>query len=135
MPRYTGSCHCGAVRFEIEAVIDRVTECNCTICRKKGILHHRVAPDSLRLLSGADNLSAYRFGTMVAKHHFCKTCGIHVFTRPRAAPDLYTVNVRVLDDFDLKRENPEVVQFDGLHWEENVATLQQSTNSASKRDR
>lgn len=123
MPRYTGSCHCGAVRFEIEAVVDRATECNCSICRKKGILHHRVAPDRFRLLSGEADLGSYQFGSKTAKHHFCRICGIHVFTRPRAAPELYTVNVRVLDDFDLARENPEIVQFDGLHWEENAASL------------
>jgi len=123
MTRYTGSCHCGAVRIEVEAVIDRVTECNCSICRKKGILHHRVPADRFRLLSGEDGLGTYQFGTMAAKHHFCKTCGIHVFTRPRAAPELYTVNVRALDNFDLARESPEIVQFDGMHWEENAAKL------------
>ena len=52
MPRYVGSCHCGRVRFEIDAVIDRVTECNCSICSKKGILHCRVPPENFRLLSG-----------------------------------------------------------------------------------
>ncbi len=50
---------------------------------------------------------------MIAKHHFCTVCGIHTFTRPRAAPELYTVNVRTLDDFDLQREKPELVAFDG----------------------
>ena len=123
MPRYIGSCHCGIVRFEIEGVIDRVTECNCSICQKKGVLHHRVTPDRFRLLSGEANLGTYQFGSKLAKHRFCKTCGIHVFTRPRAAPDLYTVNVRVLDDYDLALESPEIVQFDGRHWEENIASL------------
>ncbi len=123
MPRYTGSCHCRAVRFEIEAVIDRVTQCNCSICSKKGILHHRVAPEKFRLLTDETALGTYQFGTMVAKHHFCKACGIHVFTRPRAAPELYTVNVRVLDDFDLEHERPEVVAFDGRHWEASVGRL------------
>lgn len=121
MPRYTGSCHCGAVRFEIEAAIDRVTECNCSICRKKGILHHRVADDRFRLLAGGEQLATYRFGTGVAQHCFCRDCGIHVFTRPRAAPDQYTVNVRVLDDYDLSVEKPEVVAFDGRHWEAGAA--------------
>lgn len=124
MPRYSGSCHCGAVRFEIDAVIDRVTECNCSVCRKKGFLHHRVAPDRFRLLSGEDRLGTYRFGTGVAQHRFCTVCGIHVFTRPRAAPDLYTVNVRVLDDYDLAVAKPEVVAFDGLHWEAAAAGLE-----------
>jgi hypothetical protein len=123
MPRYSGSCHCGAVRFEIDAVIDRVTQCNCSICSKKGILHHRVSPERFRLLSDPGALGTYRFGTMVAQHHFCRNCGIHVFTRPRAAPELYTVNVRVLDDFELERERPQVVAFDGRNWEESVGGL------------
>lgn len=123
MPRYTGSCHCGAVRFEIESVIDRVTECNCSICSKKAILHHRVPPDRFRMLSGDAELATYQFGSRVAKHHFCRTCGIHTFTRPRAAPDLYTVNVRVLDDYDLERERPEIVRFDGRNFEVNASKL------------
>lgn len=123
MRRYTGSCHCGAVRFEVDTVIDRVTECNCSICSKKAILHHRVPPDRFRLLTDETSLGTYRFGTGIAKHHFCRTCGIHTFTRPRAAPELYTINVRVLDDYDLSAEKPEVVQFDGRHWERNARTL------------
>jgi hypothetical protein len=123
MPRYSGSCHCGAVRFEVEAVIGRVTECNCSICRKKGILHLRVRPENFRLLCGESQLGTYQFETKVAKHHFCKVCGIHVFTRPRAAPDLYTINVRVLDNFDLKAEKPEIAFFDGANWEASVGSL------------
>jgi len=123
MRRYNGSCHCGAVRFEIEANIDRVTHCNCSICSKKGMLHHRVPPERFRLLSGEADLGTYQFGTRIAKHHFCRRCGIHVFTRPRAAPELYTVNVRVLDDYDLERERPEIVEFDGRNWERSVGQL------------
>ncbi|MBI5257791.1 MAG: GFA family protein [Burkholderiales bacterium] len=123
MPRYTGSCHCGAVRFAIEAVIDRVTECNCSVCRKKGILHHRVAPAQFELLSPADALGCYQFGSRTARHHFCTQCGIHVFTRPRAAPELYTVNVRVLDDFDLETARPQVLPFNGREWEAHAGAL------------
>lgn len=125
MPRHTGSCHCGALRFEIDAQITQVTECNCSVCRKKGILHHRVAPQNFRLLSDTSALGTYTFGTHAAKHHFCKVCGIHVFTRPRAAPHLYTVNVRVLDDYDLAAEQPKVVAFNGREWEASVAALNQ----------
>lgn len=123
MARYTGSCHCGKVRYQIEATIDRVTECNCSICRKKGMLHHRVAPELFTLLADENDIDTYQFGTNIAKHHFCRSCGIHVFTRPRAAPELYTVNVRTLDDFDLEKEKPEIVKFDGRHWEENSNSL------------
>lgn len=123
MPHYTGSCHCGAVRFEIETTIDRVTRCNCSICSKKGMLHHRVPPERFRLVRGESDIGTYQFGTGIAKHHFCRRCGIHVFTRPRAAPELYTVNVRVLDDYDVERERPEIVEFDGRNWERSAGQL------------
>ena len=123
MPRYVGSCHCGRVRFQIDAVIDRVTECNCSVCSKKGILHLRVAPENFRLLSGGEHLGIYQFGTMVAKHHFCTVCGIHTFTRPRAAPNLYTVNVRCLDGVDLTSLGCEITKFDGQNWDASVGTL------------
>ncbi len=123
MPTYHGSCHCQAVRFEVDTTIDRVTVCNCSICSKKGIVHHRVAPESVRLISGQDVLATYQFNTRVAKHHFCSVCGIHVFTRPRAAPELYTINVRTLDDFDLSSADVETVAFDGRNWEQAAGQL------------
>lgn len=123
MPRYAGSCHCGAVRFEIDAVIDRITSCNCSVCAKKGILHLRVQPEHFRLLSGDAQLGTYQFGTRTAKHHFCTVCGIHAFTRPRAAPELYTVNVRCLEDFDLESVRDRIVAFDGRNWEASAGAL------------
>ncbi|MBS1198452.1 MAG: hypothetical protein H6R18_2237 [Proteobacteria bacterium] len=123
MTLYLGSCHCGAVRYEINAVINRVTECNCSICTKKGVLHHRVTAENFRLLSDESQLGTYQFGSKIAKHHFCKVCGIHTFSRPRAAPEQYTVNVRTLDNFDFQREQPEIESFDGQHWEEAFASL------------
>jgi hypothetical protein len=121
--RYTGSCHCQAIRFEIETTLDRVTRCNCSVCSKKGILHHRVGPENFRLLTGDASLGTYRFGSGIARHHFCTHCGIHVFTRPRAAPELYTVNVRCLDDYDVEAEKPEIVEFNGRNWEAEVGKL------------
>jgi hypothetical protein len=123
MPTYHGSCHCGQVRFEIDSVIDRVTHCNCSVCSKKGIVHHRVLPENFRLLTGEDALTVYQFGTRVAKHFFCSHCGTHTFTNPRAAPHLYTVNVRCLDDFDLTQAEVEVLEFDGRNWEQAAAKL------------
>jgi hypothetical protein len=103
--------------------MDRVTECNCSICSKKGILHLRVAPENFRLLCGEEHLSTYQFGTRVAKHHFCAICGIHTFTRPRAAPHLYTVNVRCLDGFDPASLGDKLAKFDGQNWEASIASL------------
>jgi len=123
MTLYHGSCHCGAVRFEAETEIRSVLSCNCSICHKKGVLHHRVAPGNFRLLAGEDALTSYRFGTGKAQHLFCRTCGIHAFSHPRAAPDLFTLNVRTLDDYDIETGAPDVIRFDGRNWEEAVKSL------------
>ena len=48
---YQGSCHCGAVRFEVDAEIDQVRVCDCSICRRRGALLHRVEPEDLRFLT------------------------------------------------------------------------------------
>jgi hypothetical protein len=124
VPTYHGSCHCGNIRFEIDAVIDRVTVCNCSICTKKGVLHHRVPRQNFRLLTGAQSIATYRFGTRVAQHYYCPDCGIHVFARPCAAPHLYTVNVCCLDDLDLATAKLEMVPFDGRNWEPSVHHLE-----------
>lgn len=118
MQKYHGSCHCGAVRFEVETDLTAVTQCTCTICTKKGALLHRVPEERFKLLDGEEALVLYRFNTKVAKHYFCRHCGIHPFHRPRAAPELYNVNVRCLDDYDLEAEQPERRKFDGKNWEE-----------------
>jgi hypothetical protein len=123
MPHYAGSCHCGGVRFELDAVIEKVVDCNCSICSKKGILGFRVQPADFRLLSGDALLGTYQFGTRIAKHHFCTRCGIHTFTRPRAAPELYSVNLRCLEGVDLAAFSDRIVKFDGQHWEQAVAQL------------
>jgi hypothetical protein len=69
------------------------------------------------LLQGQDELALYQFNTKVAKHFFCKRCGIHAFRNPRSNPDAYAVNVRCLDDFDLETAKYELLLFDGRNWE------------------
>lgn len=118
MKTYHGGCHCGAVRFEVETELTSVTECNCSICSKKGTLLHRVPAERFRLVAGEDALQTYRFNTETAQHQFCRQCGIHPFSRPRANPALYTINVRCLDDYDLEAEQPERRKFDGKNWEQ-----------------
>ncbi len=117
---YRGSCHCGRVQFEAQTELNRVVECNCSICTKKGALHHRVTPENFKLLSGEEALSLYQFGSKIAKHYFCKYCGIHTFSRPRAAPEMYSINVRCLDDFERIITSAEVAKFDGKNWEEAI---------------
>ena len=75
MQKYRGSCHCGAVRFEIETDFPELTTCDCSICRRKNALMVKVHENQFKLISGEDSLTEYRFHTMTARHFFCKTCG------------------------------------------------------------
>jgi hypothetical protein len=118
---FTGGCHCGAVCFEVDGSLDAVTLCNCSICSAKGYLHWIVPRGQFRLLAGGDALSTYRFGTGVAQHHFCRTCGISSFYVPRSHPDGIDVNVRCLAGVDV--ETLPVRRFDGRHWEASIDSL------------
>ena len=122
MTTHTGGCHCGRVRFEADApAVIAATECNCSICQKSGYLHLFVALSDFRLLSGEDDLTTYTFNTGVAKHRFCRHCGIKSFYIPRSHPDGVSVNVRCLDPATIERVD--VTAFDGRNWEQNVARL------------
>lgn len=112
---YQGSCHCGAVKFEVEAPETmKCEECNCSICAKFGYLHLIVPKTRFRLLQGESSLTTYTFNTGTAKHLFCKVCGVKAFYIPRSNPDGYDVNVRCLDP---QPATLEIEPFDGQNWE------------------
>lgn len=118
---FEGGCHCGRIRFRVRASKLEALDCNCSICAKKGLLHLIVPKEDFELLSGAGELSTYTFGTGVAKHTFCRVCGVQPFYTPRSHPDGVDVNVRCLDGDALARFT--VVPFDGQRWEENVGAI------------
>ena len=118
---YLGSCHCGRVAFELDAKLDYVMECNCSICRRVGALWHGASDTSLRITAGEAELSLYQFNTMTAKHYFCRHCGVHPFTRPRLDPSRWAVNVRCIDGVDLS--TLALRNFDGEHWEQAAKDL------------
>jgi hypothetical protein len=123
MKTYTGSCHCGQVRFEVVTELTKAIQCNCSICMKKGALHHRVPPENFKLLAGQDALTLYQFGSKTAKHWFCKYCGIHPFSNPRSAPNMYNINVHCLENAEAEKATTEIKVFAGKHWEEAVKTF------------
>jgi hypothetical protein len=95
---HRGGCHCGAVRFEVDApALLEVDECNCSICAMTGFLHLIVPRSRFRLLAGAADLTTYTFNTGIAQHYFCRRCGIKSFYIPRSNPDGYSVNARCLE--------------------------------------
>lgn len=121
---FEGGCHCGAVRYRVTVRSRNGVECNCSICRKKGFLHLIVPERDFELLSGADAITTYTFGTGTAKHHFCSRCGVHSYYRPRSHPEDVDVNIRCLDD--IEPSDFRYYEFDGQHWDESVEKLRAS---------
>lgn len=118
---YPGSCHCGAVQFEVEAPESvEVEDCNCSICRLNGFLHLIVPARNFKLVAGEEALTTYTFNTGVAKHKFCKICGIKPFYIPRSNPEGVDVNLRCLKT---QPNHIKIVKFDGENWEANAASL------------
>ena len=127
---YKGSCHCGKVRFEVDAEIDHVRVCDCSICVKRGALNHRVPRENLRLLTPWETMTLYRWGSRTAKDYFCATCGVLPFRRPSDPTpqellegvqpfDGWAVNVRCLEHIDLdcvptKHVHGSRIRLDGL---------------------
>lgn len=121
-PMHRGGCHCGAVRFEFQAPARvRVQRCNCSVCAMTGFEHLIVPGAAFRLLTDPAALSTYTFNTGVAKHLFCRVCGIKSYYVPRSNPDGYSINLRCVDHSTI--EAVEYEDFDGQNWEQHGAGL------------
>ena len=82
----------------------------------KGALYLKVREiDGVVILSGLEALTVYQFNTHRAKHYFCKTCGVHVFHRPRLDPERWSVNARCLEEVEVGQWT--VTRFEGRNWE------------------
>lgn len=103
--KYTGGCHCGNVRYEVETEIKDLLVCNCSICQKKGAPLSFAPASAFTLTTPEDALGDYQFGKKHIHHLFCKTCGIHAFGKG-AMPDgtqMVALNVRCLDNVDVSQ--------------------------------
>jgi hypothetical protein len=78
----SGSCHCGAVHFEVDAPFLALSYCHCTTCKKisggVGTANGRARSDSIRVTSGAEALRTYQPAEGSAKT-FCSLCGSNLF--------------------------------------------------------
>lgn len=102
---YEGGCHCGRVRFRVTAELAGVTDCNCSICTKKGLHFTFLPPASFQLRAGEDNLREYLFNRRAIHHQLCADCGVDVFARGYKpdGSEVVALNVSCIDGIDLSR--------------------------------
>lgn len=109
---WTGSCHCGAVTFEVDAtdeVMGKPMACNCSMCGRSGAWMAFVPEESFRVLSGRDELRDYQFGKRHIHHVFCPTCGLKPYSwgdNPEGGGTTFAVNLRCVDGIDLQKLEP-----------------------------
>ena len=110
---YEGSCHCGAVAYEVEGELEMALSCNCSICSKKGALLWAVPRGSLRLKGPDENAGRYTFNRHAIVHRFCTICGIHPYAEDAEEGDGSTayINIRCLEGVD--PTSVEKMEFDG----------------------
>lgn len=115
MSTYKGSCHCGAISFSFEhEKIESGLRCNCSMCRRKGAVmsDFTLAPEKIDIQVKNDALGLYQFDTEIAKHFFCKTCGIYPFHETMRKPGHYRVNLGCIDTIDTN-DLKNIDMFDG----------------------
>jgi hypothetical protein len=95
----SGSCHCGAVVFEVELEngFEKLRRCNCSLCSRKGAIMASVPVERLRIVQGQEKLSLYQWNTKQAKHYFCSVCGIYTHHQRRSVPTEFGFNVACIE--------------------------------------
>ena len=122
---YKGGCHCQSIRYQIN--LDQsiescdITLCNCSICEKFGYLHLIIPKSQFKLSSDSSLLENYQFNKKIAKHYFCKKCGVKSFYQPRSHPNCWSINVRCIDNFS--QLNLKINNFDGKNWQKNIESI------------
>ncbi len=92
------SCHCGAVHLAISTPPETVTDCNCSICRRYGVLWAYYSPNQVRIVATEGSADIYLWGDRSIEFHRCKTCGCVTHWAPvDERSDRIGVNARLMD--------------------------------------
>ena len=94
------TCHCEKVELEVnipDEGFKKLMRCNCSLCKKKGVIMTPIPREELKVVKGEDVLKLYQYHTKVAKHYFCSNCGIYTHHVMRSNPNMYGINVACLE--------------------------------------
>ncbi|VVE26124.1 aldehyde-activating protein [Pandoraea iniqua] len=106
--QYQGGCHCGELRFSVNIDLSKTIACNCSICKKRGLILAFAPRGEFTQTSGVDSNREYLFNKHLIHHQFCQKCGVEAFAFGEM-PDgtkMAAVNVRCIDGIDLDTVHP-----------------------------
>ena len=112
--QYTATCHCGHLGVSFETELEKVIECNCSHCRKKGYLLTFMPKEQMHIILPAGGYGIYTFNKHRIAHHFCTTCGCAPFGIAKGpdGTEMVAVNLRCLDE-PLDLSTVVVTHYDG----------------------
>ena len=97
---YLFSCHCGSVKLNVETDLSIIKQCNCSMCKRKNAKMDILPKENIKSIQGEENLSLYQFDTNIAKHYFCKICGIYTHHFRKSDPDGVGINIGCIDEIN-----------------------------------
>ena len=120
------TCHCGAVSICLSDKPTEVYECNCSICRRLGVLWAYYHCDDVKFEKGEGTTNAYAWNNKVLEFHSCSQCGCttHWAATDRSFKERMGVNARLIDG--LHRKNTKLGFVDhgdiGYFWSRDPGT-------------
>jgi len=96
---HKGSCHCGAVQFDVKLTDELKTarRCTCSMCSRRGAVAVSAELKDIDFIKGEDKLTLYTFGSGVAQHYFCSICGVYTHHQRRSNPTQFGINLSCLE--------------------------------------
>ena len=109
--KHKGSCHCKNIEFEVETNLEKIVQCNCSICIRRNAKMIMIPKENFTLTKGESNLVLYQFNSNIAKHYFCMKCGIYTHHNRKSDPNGMGVNLGCIEELDATEYDP--IAFDG----------------------
>ena len=109
--KHKGSCHCKNIEFEVETNLEKIVQCNCSICIRRNAKMIMIPKENFTLTKGESDLVLYQFNSNIAKHYFCMKCGIYTHHNRKSDPNGMGVNLGCIEELDATDYEP--IAFDG----------------------
>ena len=126
--KYTGSCLCGAIHYEVNGPIGAIVECHCSRCRKANgsayAVNAPIAKADFKIVQGEKFLKKFQ-STAATQRCFCSECGSPIISIKADTPDFYRLRVGTLDTPLQQKPTCHIFAASKAEWDEITDSLPQ----------